>query len=225
MSDELPSNEQKLPVHGFVLAGGKSSRMGRDKALLPFRGRPMVQIAVEKLRGFCSAVSISGNREDLSGFAPVVRETRRDCGPVAGIEAGLRVCTQPWAMFVPVDVPMVPGDLLRRWTKAVVKQDAIGCGVSFLFADGREQPSFCVMRAEHLAHVGQAVEDGERRLRNLLWILEAADPARWLWVCEVETIAVSMLHAEYPSLQVHNWFTNINTEQELLDAETALGPR
>src|ERR1700761_8141432 len=103
--------EGLLPVHGFVLAGGKSSRMGRDKALLTFRGRPMVEIAVEKLRGFCSAVSIAGNREDLSSFAPVVTETRVDCGPAAGIEAGLQACTELWAMFVPVDVPLVPGEL------------------------------------------------------------------------------------------------------------------
>ena len=80
----------KLPVHGFVLAGGKSSRMGTDKALLEFCGRPLVEIAVEKLREFCAEVSIAGNRDDLSVFAPVAHETRVDCGPAAGIEAGLK---------------------------------------------------------------------------------------------------------------------------------------
>ena len=85
--------------------------MGQDKALLRFRGRPMAEIGVEKLREFCAAVSISGNREDLSGFAPIVAEERLDAGPVAGIEAALKCCREPWAMFIPVDVPMMPTHL------------------------------------------------------------------------------------------------------------------
>ena len=123
-----------LPVHGFVLVGGKSSRMGVDKALLPFAGRPMVEIAVAKLREFCADVSVAGNREDLAGSAPVVREDRVDVGPAAGIEAGLKAAGQEWVMFVPVDVPLVPGELLRRWAEAVM---AKGCVASYLVVKER----------------------------------------------------------------------------------------
>ena len=45
-----------------------------------------------------------------------------DCGPAAGIEAGLRRARQEWAMFVPVDVPLVPGELLRRWAEEVLQR-------------------------------------------------------------------------------------------------------
>jgi molybdopterin-guanine dinucleotide biosynthesis protein A len=129
----------RLPVHGFVLAGGKSSRMGADKALLRFCGRPMVEIAVEKLRGFCAEVTIAGNRGDLAGFAPVVTETRVGVGPGAGIEAGLRVAKEAWAMFIPVDVPFVPEELLRRWAVEAMRVDMT---VSYLGV-GRKQPTFC----------------------------------------------------------------------------------
>ncbi len=212
------SGETKLPVHGFVLAGGKSSRMGRDKALLPFRGRPMVEIAVEKLRGFCAAVSIAANREDLSRFAPVAPEARVECGPAAGIEAGLMACTQPWAMFVPVDVPLVPGELLRRWAEAAIARPNVG--VSYLVADGREQPTFCVFRAECFSGVREAVEAGERRVRNLFWALEQSE--RMLWVCEAVEVAGDLLSLDYPYLHVANWFLNVNSPDELSNAEVAV---
>ena len=77
-------SSEHLPVHGFVLAGGGSTRMGEDKALLRLGGRPMVAIAVETLRSLCENVSIAGNRPDLSGLAAVVLETRKGCGPAAG---------------------------------------------------------------------------------------------------------------------------------------------
>ncbi|HVG27651.1 MAG TPA: molybdenum cofactor guanylyltransferase, partial [Acidobacteriaceae bacterium] len=137
-----------LPVHGFVLAGGRSSRMGRDKALLRFKGRPMVEIAVERLRSFCAAVSIVGEREDLAGFGPVVRGERAGAGPAAGLEAGLRASAGAWAMFTPVDVPLVPEDLLRRWAEAVLAREGAGGRLSFLRAAGEPHPVMCLLHRE-----------------------------------------------------------------------------
>ena len=191
-----------LPVHGFVLAGGKSLRMGEDKALLRFCGRPMVEIAVEKLREFCEVVTIAGNREDLAGFAPVVRESRVDVGPAAGVEAGLGVVAQPWAMFVPVDVPLVPGELLRRWAERVVGRDDVA--VSTLRC-GRDQPAFCMLRGACRERFSEAVEGGERRLGVLL---EEASEGRF-WVYEPEVLGE----------QGELWFKNVNTPEDLLEAE------
>ena len=213
-----------LPVHGFVLAGGQSSRMGRDKALLPFRGRPMVEIAVEKLRGFCAAVSVCGNRDDLEVFAPVVHESRLNTGPAAGIEAGLQACSQLWAMFMPVDVPMVPAALLKRWASAVVARAAAGCRASFLTVAGHEQPAFCLLHRHALPVIVRAVDEGERKLRNLLKTVEAEPEFGWLWVCSVEELVADLLHPEYPGVQVENWFHNVNTPDELLLAEAGAGP-
>jgi molybdopterin-guanine dinucleotide biosynthesis protein A len=192
----------KLPVHGFVLAGGKSSRMGEDKALLRFCGRPMVEIAVEKLRGFCAEVTIAGNREDLGEFAPVVREVRTGVGPAAGIEAGLGASRQPWAMFVPVDVPLVPGELLRGWAKAVLATE--GMLVSSLRC-GRDQPAFCMLRADCKGKFSQAIEGGERRLGVLL---DKASEGR-LWGYDMDG----------EGEQRERWFTNVNTPGDLAEAE------
>jgi molybdenum cofactor guanylyltransferase len=206
--------DAKLPVHGFVLAGGKSSRMGRDKALLEVGGRPMVQIAVEKLRGFCADVSIAGNREDLGNFAPVVREERVDCGPAAGIEAGLKASQQEWAMFIPVDVPLVPMEFLRLWVEEALR---VQMSVSFVGVLGK-QPAFCLLRRERQAAFSRLLDKGERRLEPLL-----------IWTAEADEYACRMYDERdlygYPDYRgpdedtLARWFLNVNTPEELMIAE------
>jgi molybdopterin-guanine dinucleotide biosynthesis protein A len=208
--------EGPLPVHGFVLAGGKSTRMGVDKASMPFRGRPMVEIALEKLRSFCAEVGIAGNREDLAGYATVTPETRMDAGPAAGIEAGMMAATQPWVMFVPVDVPLVPVELLRNWARDVIEKGNAGCAASFLLVNKDRQPAFCAMRTECAATVTAALEGGERRLANILMNIDADDEVGWLWVCDAAIVAPI---AAPTSLEMEFWFSNVNTQQELAEAQ------
>jgi molybdopterin-guanine dinucleotide biosynthesis protein A len=198
-----------LPVHGFVLAGGKSSRMGKDKALVRFCGRPMVEIAVEKLRGFCAEVTIAGNREDLSGFAPVVSENRVGVGPAAGIEAGLGKSSQEWAMFIPVDVPLVPEEFLRRWAEAVVAVN--GFAASNLYY-GRNQPAFCMLRRDCVGKFSEALDRGERRLGTLLD--QVSEGFRRAYdLDEVDGDAYT------PPEASDRWFANVNTPEDLAEAE------
>jgi len=205
---------ERLPVHGFVLAGGKSSRMGEDKALLQFCGRPMVEIAVEKLRGFCAEVWIAGNRKDLAGFAPVVMESRMGVGPAAGVEAGLGAAGQEWAMFVPVDVPLVPGELLRRWAEEAMR---VEMRVSYLGIGGK-QPAFCLLRRERLGAFAKSLDGGERRLEVLLNLAAAADGcASWMYD-EAELYGGS--GDPVPDQEtLERWFANVNTPEDLAEAE------
>ena len=78
-----------LEVGGYVLAGGKSSRMGRDKALLELAGKPLVRHAVTKLRRVCADVQILSSDPELEAFAPLVRDMHPGCGPMGGMEAAL----------------------------------------------------------------------------------------------------------------------------------------
>ena len=204
----------RLPVHGFVLAGGKSSRMGADKALLRFCGRPMVEIAVEKLRGFCAEVTIAGNRGDLAGFAPVVTETRVGVGPGAGIEAGLRVAKEAWAMFIPVDVPLVPEELLRRWAVEAMRVDMT---VSYLGV-GRKQPTFCLLKRDRVGSFTKLMDSGERRLEVLLNRTAEADGCAW-WIYDERELHGRGEEGGPDQETVTRWFANVNTPEELAEAE------
>jgi molybdopterin-guanine dinucleotide biosynthesis protein A len=191
--------------------------MGVDKATLEFMGRPMVEIAVEKLRGFCADVSIVGNRDDLSGFAEVVREERVDVGPGAGIEAGLRAARQEWVMFVPVDVPLVPEELLRRWAEDGLRRSTSKYfGGSYLTADDVDQPAFCLLPRGSRMLVTKQLDAGERRL---LKILDGITPAGT--IRSVTPVRAEELCGLVPAtkLQIETWFANVNTRNELEVAE------
>ena len=212
MRGERASDERFLPMHGFVLAGGKSSRMGVDKATLEFRGRPMVEIAVEKLRGFCAEVGICGNREDLNRFAPVVLEERVDAGPAAGVEAGLKAATQEWVLFVPVDVPLIPAEVLRRWAEVSLEMSASGGFDAFHLYAGRDQPAFCILRRTCAVRFFEVLDGGERRLSQLLHKVTQGSQ-RSLDMNDLYPTAHPNVDA------VDRWFMNINTPEDLAVAE------
>ena len=110
--------EVKDPVQamaeGFVLAGGRSTRMGQDKALLPWAGRPLLEVALDKLRALplAAAPRIAGARSDLSYHAGVIADLHPGCGPLSGIEAALAASSRPLNVFLPVDVPLLPAQFL-----------------------------------------------------------------------------------------------------------------
>lgn len=207
-------SDGRLPVHGFVLAGGKSSRMGRDKTLLEVGGRPMVQIAVEKLRGFCAAVSIAGNREDLGSFAEVVEERRLNAGPTAGIEAGLRAAKEAWSLFVPADVPLVPADLLRAWAMQVLREPRVVVG--HLYAGG-EQAAFCMIRSGCAGAFTAALETGERKLARLFDLLVENGGVHRVYS------ARELYGSGYPGDEfVRHAFINVNTPEDLASVQSVV---
>ena len=102
---------------GFVLAGGQSSRMGQDKALLLFAGRPLVAHALSIFSRAGIAASIAGVRSSartaLEAFAPVVEDAEPGLGPLAGICAALASTSARYAVFLPVDLPLLPSRAYR----------------------------------------------------------------------------------------------------------------
>lgn len=108
-----------IPI-GVVLAGGKSSRMGRDKALCEIDGVRLVDRAVARLRPQVSRMLISGPHDYGTGLESVPDELHGDgvrcAGPCAGIFAVARRLAGETAGFltVPVDAPFLPPDLAER---------------------------------------------------------------------------------------------------------------
>ncbi len=96
---------------GIVLAGGRSTRMGRDKALLPWQGRPLIerQIAVLRAAG-AGAVRVSGNRPAYDGIPDAIPGS----GPLSGLAVVAARCPDADLLVIPVDMPRLSAPLLQR---------------------------------------------------------------------------------------------------------------
>ena len=97
----------------LLLAGGKSSRMGSNKAELVYEGRTFVENLIEKAKEMGIAkIFLSGyqtEREDVQ----VVLDIYREIGPLGGMHAGFLEVTTPYCLVLPVDVPQIPKELLE----------------------------------------------------------------------------------------------------------------
>ena len=91
---------------GWVLTGGRSSRMGTDKALLEMGGRPLVLRVADQIGKVCGAVTLVGDPVKYGSLGlPVIGDRYRDQGPLAGIEAALGATEADWNLIVACDMP------------------------------------------------------------------------------------------------------------------------
>lgn len=142
---------------GLVLAGGRSSRMGRDKASLVYGGRSLLEHAIATLReAGAGQVLVSGDRP--GGIA----DRMPGLGPVGGIDAALEVLADGLVLVTPVDMPRLGACTLRRLAEAAVL-------VRSATFDGHPLPwAFRVDTAGREAvSAVMAREDGDRSLRAL----------------------------------------------------------
>jgi molybdopterin-guanine dinucleotide biosynthesis protein A len=98
-----------------ILAGGKSRRMGRNKALLDFGGERLIQRVHRILKGAFDEVLISAPNDGTYGFlsAPVVPDVYESGGSLAGIHAGLLRSRSESCFFVACDMPFLNIELIR----------------------------------------------------------------------------------------------------------------
>jgi molybdopterin-guanine dinucleotide biosynthesis protein A len=110
-------NHQSLncQISGLVLAGGSSTRMGRDKAFLELDGRPLIEIVVERMASVCAEVLIvAGDTRPYAGLGvPVVEDRFRGVGVLGGLHAGLEAAAHELTLAVGCDMPFLSLDLLR----------------------------------------------------------------------------------------------------------------
>jgi len=115
------------PASAIVLCGGDSRRMGgRDKALVEFRGRPLLAWVVDALRETSADIIIVSNRAAAHGAfgGRVVPDHDPPCGPLGGIAAGLAAARHDLGLVVACDMPFLRAEFLRLLIRRAARSDA-----------------------------------------------------------------------------------------------------
>lgn len=157
-------------ITGLVLAGGLGRRMsadgrGIDKALVPFRGAPLIAHAIERLAPQVSAMLINTNRPaaDYAQFGlPIVADMVGGfAGPLAGLHAGLGAARTDWVATVPCDSPFLPADLVRRLADAASDQSA---RIAVVRTGTQPHPVFALVERSLLGDLQRFLEAGGRKI-------------------------------------------------------------
>jgi molybdopterin-guanine dinucleotide biosynthesis protein A len=105
----------KLNATGILLAGGKSSRMKKNKAFLELKGKPLVERSLELLQAVFAEVLISSNEPLLYARynVAVIQDDIHDRGPLEGLYQGIKAAAYNMVFFVACDMPFLREELIR----------------------------------------------------------------------------------------------------------------
>jgi molybdopterin-guanine dinucleotide biosynthesis protein A len=196
-------------VSAFILAGGRSSRMGSDKAMLRFDDQTLLQhtlrMAVDALGNAC----IVGSRDTYAQFGNVIEDIYPGCGPLGGIHAALSASNTDLNLMLSVDMPLMTPQFLK-WLAGQA-----GAAPEMIIvpdAAGGPQPLCAIYRRGVLAAVEQALKNGDYKIGRLF----SQAPTRVVKESELVAAGFSAII-----------FQNVNTPEEydrLLHQTAAANP-
>ena len=177
---------------GFVLVGGNSSRMGRDKARLPFQGRTLVEHVASAVAEAAGSVTLVGapERYGTLGF-PMLADDRSGAGPLAGIHTALATSPADWNLIVACDMPGISAAFLRSLMAAAQSSREIDCLLP-AGPSGLPEPLCAAYHSRCLDVIGEALDRNVRKITDGLAGLKIAN-----W-----------------SVAESAWFRNVNTPEE-----------
>ena len=210
MSEEKKDSHQTQPLiggmTGVILAGGRSSRFGKNKALVEIGGTRLIDRVVSKMESvFHRLVIISNTPQEYSYLKlPIFTDLIKGLGPVGGIYTGLEVIEDEMGFFVACDMPFINEKLIRYIVDVKEDFDAVVPKIDWMM-----EPLFALYRKSCLPTIKNMIESG------IFQIHKAYQMIRVRYVNEKE------IRKHDPELQS---FLNINRPDELLDV-MALGKK
>ena len=155
---------------GIVLAGGESSRMGQEKGLVLFRGKPLISYSLGLLTPFCDEILISANTQKYHTFGyPIITDEMAGKGPLGGIYSALKHASHFRNLILPCDTPFITKDFIRYLLASVRDQSA----VIPVHPDGKVEPLCGYYSQDNIRLMKKHLDQGKYKLQDYLNDTEA----------------------------------------------------
>ena len=182
----------KKHITGIILAGGKSSRMGQDKAFLKRNGKTFIEHSIEAIKPLVSEVIIVSDNADCEMFnLKCVNDVIKNSGPLAGIYSGLINSKTDYNLVISCDIPLITADVLKK----LIINDEPDIDIKQIVSSGKPMPLIALYKKHCETVFYELLINDERRLHVALN------------QCKVKNIELN------PKSELLT--TNINTPEEL----------
>lgn len=186
----------KSEFTGFILAGGKSSRMGIEKQTLEIGGKTFLARAADALEPVCQTVKIVLNRSQaMESELPVVRDIYEQRGALGGIHAALQNCDTKFAVILAVDLPRVTTGAIESLVRLALASNKFTAVVPRQ-TDGRPQPLCAVYRVKYCLPPLEKIL-GENDSASVRDFLDAISP-KYIDASRLSTDEDLLFNVNYP---------------------------
>lgn len=154
-----------MDISGIILVGGKSSRMGTNKALLDIDGTPMIERVARIMTHVCSEIIIVGGDKKTYGHMgyKIIPDIYPGCGPLSGIHAGLRATTHYYSFVAACDIPYPNPQTMELLVNNIGDYDVV-----MLSLKGYFEPLFSIYSKKFAEVAENAIKQGKFKIIDLL---------------------------------------------------------
>jgi molybdopterin-guanine dinucleotide biosynthesis protein A len=166
----LDGQAAEIPLYGLVLAGGRSSRMGEDKAMLNYRQENQLLTTASLLEGSCSRVFVSCRQEQAEEYCrfglPVITDSYLDIGPMGGLLSAQRIHPGAAWLIAACDFPFMDAGTIEALSSS---RDPFRFATAFLGPDtGRPEPLLTIYEPKSRMKILQQHAAGNDSLSSFL---------------------------------------------------------
>ena len=190
---------KKNNITGIILAGGKSSRMGRDKGFMHWQGKPFINHVIDALKPLVNTIIIVSDHVQYDGLGDKrIKDVFPETGPLSGLYSGLLQTDTDVNLVLSCDIPLISSEILTNLLKTYIKdQNAVVCKTNT-----RVMPLVALYNKNCKNTCKHLLDFNERRMMRLL---ETLNSVTYLILNEEQAQRVK----------------NINTNKDLNDIKNA----